>query len=130
MRDKDATGRATQDYRWVFRFSTIAFFVLTSHQMYGVTRLVPRMQSILRGFGAELPERTTWAIENHIIGCILIALASLVSTSYLLVRQDASPGALKVAYSVSLVSLVAAFAWSGWIQSAMIEPIFQLGAVV
>src|SRR5688572_17315487 len=108
----------------------MAFFVLTAHQMYGVTRLVPRMQQMFQGFGADLPDRTTWAIENHIVGCILIALASLLSTGYLLVRQNASPGALKLAYAASTVSVVAAFAWSGWVQSAMFEPIFSLGAVI
>jgi hypothetical protein len=88
------------------------------------------MQQMFQGFGADLPERTTWAIENHIIGCILIALSSLLSTGYLVVRQNASPLALKLAYAASTISVVAAFTWSGWVQSALFEPIFRLGAVI
>jgi len=125
-----ATGHVTHDYRWVLRYSVIAFSILTAYQLYGVTRLVPKIQLILKGFGADLPAVTAWAIENYMAGCALSALLSLCSTAYVLAKLNNPSAGLKVGYLASIVSLVAAFAWSGWVVSAMYEPIFRLAAPI
>jgi type II secretory pathway component PulF len=124
------TNALAHDYRWVLRYSAIAFLLLTAHQIYGVIRLVPKIHVLLKGFGAELPASTAWTIENYMAGCVLIALLSAGSTVFVLAVQNASARTLKLAYLASIASLVAAFAWSGWVVSAMYEPIFRLGAPI
>jgi hypothetical protein len=92
--------------------------------------MVPKIELILGGFGAELPTVTVWAIENHTAGCALIALFSLCSTVYVLANLNKPSAGLKTGYLASIASLVAAFAWSGWVVSAMYEPIFRLGEAI
>jgi type II secretory pathway component PulF len=125
-----ATGGVTQDYRWILRYSVIAFSVLTGYQIYGVMRLVPRIQLILKGFGADLPAVTAWAIENYAAGCAVTALFSLFSTAYVIAKLNNPSADLRLGYLVSIISLAAASAWSGWVVSAMYEPIFRLGAPI
>src|SRR5688500_2598539 len=102
-----STGRVTHDYRWVLRYSVVAFLMLTAYQLYGVTRMVPKIELILGGFGAELPTATVWAIENHAVGCALIALFSLCSTVYVLANLNKPSAGLKTGYLASIASLVA-----------------------
>jgi type II secretory pathway component PulF len=125
-----APAQVTHDYRWVLRYSAIAFLILAASQVYGVTRLVPKVQLILKGFGAELPHTTVWAIDHYMTGSVLIALLSLCSTVYILTKLSRPSIGLKIAYLASVVSVAAAFAWSGWIVSAMYEPILRLAAPI
>lgn len=125
-----APAQVSADYQWVLQYSAIVFSIVTAHQLYGVTRLVPKVQLILQGFGDELPAATSWAIDNYLVGCVVIALLSLCSTAYVLAKLSGPSVWLKAGYLTSIVSFAAAFAWSGWVVSAMYEPIFRLAAPI
>ena len=126
----DATSECSRDYLWVLRYSAIAFMIMAAHQIYGTYRLVPRIRLILEGMGAELPASTTWAMENYVVGCVLIALFSICSTAYVLTKLNTPSMGLKLGYMATIMAVVGAFSWSGWIASAMYEPIFRLAVPI
>lgn len=122
--------QGVHDYRWVLRYSTIAFLVLTAQQLYGVSRLVPKIEQILQGFGADLPAATVWAIDNYLFCCALIAALALCSTAFVFAKQGTPSIGLKFSYLASIVSVLVSFAWSGWVVAAMYEPIVRLAAPI
>lgn len=116
------------DFRWVLRYSVLAYAVLTLHQGYVLTQSVPAMATTLASFGADLPAQTRWALRAYWWGPVCFCGVAILSAGYIHLHRSASAVALKLAYGLSLVALVATFVWSGTVLSAMQAPLDALAS--
>ena len=122
--------RTQPTYRWVLRYSSIAFVLLVLMQSYGVLVGTPQFKTLLANFGSEIPALTRFALRYYWIGCFGNAALSIGSAAYIWLKPGALEVRLKVAYGLSLLALVGAFAWSGLVLVALYQPIINMGATL
>jgi hypothetical protein len=125
-----AETNSTTGFRWVLRYSSVAFLALVLLQSAVVLSGVPRFKEILVSFGAEVPQITLVALTSYWVGSVVVSFVSSLSTAFVFIKMHGSERNLKVAYAVSVVALVGAFAWSAFLLVALYKPVFNLGTAV
>lgn len=116
--------------RWAIQVSAIAFLLLVLWQCFGVMSSVPKFPELFRGFGAELPSNTAFVLKYYWVGCIVVAVLSVVSAGFVVFRSGGKGKHVRAAYVISLVALVGAFVWSGFVNAALFAPILSLGSAI
>ena len=119
------------NYRWVLRFSSIAFLALVLQQNYVVVSHVPNMMEMYKGFGADLPDRTVFIASWYQAGCALFVLVAVFSAGSILLREESlSDLRVKQLYVTLVLSVVGTLAWTAFVTSALYAPVFRLGAPI
>lgn len=115
---------------WALRYSSVAFTLLVLMQSYGVIVGTRHFQPLLEGFGGSVETVTAFALEYYWTGCLANIAISVAGSAYLWLVPKATQSRLKAAYSISLLGLVCAFAWSAFVVVAVYQPVFKLGTPI
>ncbi len=121
----------TGSYRWVLRFSSIAFLALVLQQSYVVVSQVPGMMEMYKGFGADLPPRTIFVASWYKVGCAVFLLVAIFSAGSILLREKSlTELRIKQLYVTLVASVVGTLAWTAFVTSALYAPVFSMGTVI
>ena len=120
-----------KNYRWVLKFSSIAFLALVLQQNYVLVSQVPAMVEMYKGFGADMPARTMFVISWYQLGSAVFVFVAVFSAASILMREATLSGLrIKQLYVTLVVSVVGTLAWTAFALSALYAPIFNLGTVI
>ncbi len=124
-------NQTNTNFSWALTYSSIAFSLLTLHQSWVVITQSPKVLALLNNFSSELPVQTGFVANWYWVGSLITVCLSVACTIVIVTKsKSASHSLLKKVYLLSIISVLIAFIWSGFVTSALYAPIFGMGSII